>query len=66
MSLFQDHVFTKVLELVSKVGDLEDYPPVFQGDNAGPHIDATYHNFVKYYWKKNDGVGRPRRQLCCT
>ena len=51
MSLFRDHVFPKVLELVIKGSDFEDYLPVFQGDNASPHIDATYHNFVKDYCK---------------
>jgi hypothetical protein len=36
LSLFRDHVFPKVLELVKNGGEFEGYFPVFQGDNAGP------------------------------
>jgi hypothetical protein len=47
--LFRDRVFPKVLELVSNGGQCNGYFPVFQGDNAGPHIDGTYHDFVNDY-----------------
>jgi hypothetical protein len=60
MSLFRDHVFPKVLDLVSKGGEFEDYLPVFQGDNAGPHIDATYHNFVKEHCEKTGWRWEPQ------
>jgi hypothetical protein len=42
LSLFCDHVFPKVLELVSNGGEFDGYLP-------GPHIDATYHDFVNDY-----------------
>jgi hypothetical protein len=60
MSLFRDHVFPKVLELVSAGGEFEGYLPVFQGDNAGPHIDATYHNFVQDYCESNKWRWEPQ------
>jgi hypothetical protein len=57
-SLFRDHVFPKVLELVSKGDDFEDYLPVFQGDNAGPHIDVTYHTSLStIFVNRKAGVG---------
>ena len=52
MSLFRDHIFPKALDLASKGSDFKDYIPVFQGDNAGPHIDATYHNFFRDYCRE--------------
>jgi len=45
-SLFEDQMFPKVAELVGSGGEFEGYLPVFQGDNAGPHIDSTFHNYV--------------------
>jgi hypothetical protein len=41
LSLFRDHIFPKVLDSVSEGGEFEGYLPVFQGDNTGPHIDAS-------------------------
>ena len=49
VSLFRDHIFPKVLDSVSEGGEFEGYLPVFQGDSAGPHIDASYHNSVTEY-----------------
>jgi hypothetical protein len=49
LSVFRDHIFPKVLDSVSEGGEFEGYLPVLQGDNAGPDIDASYHNFVTEY-----------------
>jgi hypothetical protein len=48
-TLFQNHIFPKVLDLVSEGGEFEGYLPVFQGDNAGAHIDASNHNYFAEY-----------------
>lgn len=47
--LFENHVFPKVLELVKPGGKYEGYTPIFQGDSAGPHVEAAYMQFVKGY-----------------
>ena len=47
LALFRDQVFPKIDELVRPGGAYEGYLPVFQGDNAGPHVDGTFHTFVK-------------------
>jgi hypothetical protein len=45
--LFQECIFTMVTGLVGPGGEYEGYIPIFQGDNAGPHKDAMYKNFVE-------------------
>ena len=47
LALFRDHIFPKVARIVGPGGEYEGHMPVFQGDNAGPHIDTTFENFVK-------------------
>lgn len=49
MALFRDHVFPEIAALVAPGGAYEGYLPVIQGDNAGPHTDATYIGFVTNY-----------------
>jgi hypothetical protein len=47
LALFRDQIFPKIVQLVGPSGTYECYLPVFQGDNAGPHINATFHTFVR-------------------
>jgi hypothetical protein len=49
LALFRDQIFPKIEMLVGDGGEYEGYLPVFQGDNAGPHTDATFHTFVKAF-----------------
>jgi hypothetical protein len=46
---FCEYVFPKVNELVGPGGKYEDYVPIFQGDNAGPHQEDRYLKFVTDY-----------------
>ena len=41
--------FKALKDLVKPGGRYDGYTVVIQGDNAGPHNDATYLNFVKQY-----------------
>ena len=50
---FELNVFPAVKELVKVGGEYEGYQPVFQGDNAGPHINQSYDQFVRDYCKAN-------------
>lgn len=47
MALFRDQIFPKIATLVGPGGEYAGYLPLIQGDNAGPHTDATFTNFVK-------------------
>ena len=49
LPIFLNIIFPRVQELVGPGGKYEGYTPVFQGDNAGPHQDATYVNAVTSY-----------------
>ena len=45
--LFEEHIFPQIAVLVAPGGYPEGFLPIFQGDNAGPHICAIFHNYVK-------------------
>jgi hypothetical protein len=50
--------------LVGLGGVYEAYQPVFQGDNAGPHVDGAFHAFVKDFceskgWKWEPQAAQP-------
>jgi hypothetical protein len=47
MGLFKGTIFPMVSKLVGPGGRYEGYIPVFQGDNAGPHQDATFKRCVE-------------------
>ena len=47
--MFTDHIFPKIEQLVGPGGKYEGYTPIIQGDNAGPHQDATFLNLVKQH-----------------
>ena len=50
LALFCDQVFPKINKLVGPGGAYHEcYFPVFQGYNAGPHIEGTFHTFVKEF-----------------
>jgi hypothetical protein len=58
LDLFMGHLFPGVEELVGTGGEFEGYVPVFQGDNAGPHLDNKFVVGVKefcdqkgWYWE---------------
>ena len=57
-TLFEDEIFPKIHDLLK--GEYEDYIPVIQGDNAGPHIDAEYINYVKSYCEDNGWLWAPQ------
>jgi hypothetical protein len=48
-NLFEQYVFPTVAELVGEGAAYEGYTPVFQGDNAGPHEETKYLEFVRGY-----------------
>jgi hypothetical protein len=45
--LFEETVFPAVEEIIGAGGKYEGYLPVFQGDNAGPHVDSGFDSYVK-------------------
>ena len=45
--LFKKHILPKIAVLVAPGGYFEGYLPIFQGENAGPHICAIFHNYLK-------------------
>ena len=47
--LLEDHMFPKIAKLVGPNGEYEGYMPVIQGDNAGPHKDQEYMEYVQQY-----------------
>ena len=53
MALSRDFIFPKILALIAVGGLYEGYLPVIQGDNAGPHTDATFMNYVMKYCEDN-------------
>lgn len=59
-TLFRDHIFPKVMEMVGPGGKYEGYLPIFQGDNAGPHIDKDYLNYVKDFCAKKGWHWEPQ------
>ena len=60
LSVFRDHIFPKIEKLVGPGGQYEGYLPVFQGDNAGPHCDARYIEFVTDYCNNNNMKWEPQ------
>ena len=52
LSYFHKLVFEAVKDLVKVGGTFEEYLPVFQGNNAGPHQDAKYKKGVEEYCER--------------
>ena len=57
---FETTVFPSIQELVKEGGPFEGYRPVFQGDNAGPHQDKEYSNFVVNHCKEKGWAWEPQ------
>ena len=49
LACFLETIFPKISQLVDIGGPYEGYSVVIQGDNAGPHQDATFKNTVTNY-----------------
>mmetsp|Transcript_26045 Transcript_26045/g.26462 ORF Transcript_26045/g.26462 Transcript_26045/m.26462 type:complete len:396 (-) Transcript_26045:7-1194(-) len=60
LSVFRDHIFPKVETLVGPGGQYKGYLPVIQGDNAGPHCNARYMQFVTDYCNNNNMKWEPQ------
>mmetsp|Transcript_10823 Transcript_10823/g.17324 ORF Transcript_10823/g.17324 Transcript_10823/m.17324 type:complete len:262 (-) Transcript_10823:61-846(-) len=45
-TLFHDVIFPRISTLVGPDGDFNGYLPVIQGDNAGPHTDREFQEYV--------------------
>ncbi|KAG7339193.1 hypothetical protein IV203_020156 [Nitzschia inconspicua] len=57
-ALFQEPMFPLVESLLKE--NYKGFVPVIQGDNAGPHIDEEYINYVKGYCEKKGWVWAPQ------
>ena len=58
LNLFEHHIFPRIETLVGPGCKYEGYKVVIQGDNAGPHNEAAYINYVTshcnlkgYHWE---------------
>ena len=60
LSLFEETVFPRIKQLVGPGGDYEGYLPVIQGDNAGPHQDATFFRRMTAYCDREEWLWRPQ------
>jgi hypothetical protein len=49
--LFENKVFPDIEALVGPGGKFEGYTPIIQGDNAGPHAEAAFVEYVEGYCK---------------
>jgi hypothetical protein len=47
--MFEFYVFPELLQFVGPGGEYEGYTVIIQGDNAGPHGESAYINFVTEY-----------------
>ena len=48
-ALFENKIFPDVEALVGPGGKFEGYVPIFQGDNAGPHAETEFVEYVEGY-----------------
>ena len=60
LSLFRDHIFPKIKDLVGPGGKYEGYLPIIQGNNAGPHCDAAFIHFIIDYCNNNNMKWEPQ------
>ena len=49
LNYFRDNIFEAIKDLVKVGGKYEGYTTIIQGDNAGPHNDATFMKYVNDY-----------------
>lgn len=60
LALYRDHVFPEIARLTGPGGRYEGYLPVFQGDNAGPHIDAAFLAYVENFCREKGWRWEPQ------
>ena len=58
--VFEKCVFPKLEKLVGPGGRFEGHRVVIQGDNAGPHQDATSFNFVNDFCREKGWLWQPQ------
>jgi hypothetical protein len=65
LDLFRDIISPEIHRLVRPGGKYEGYIPLMQGDNDGPHEEATYDGLLVTARSKG-GTGSHRRRRCPT
>ena len=60
LALFHDHIFPKMQLLVGPGGRYKGYLHVYQGNNAGPHCNAAYINYVTIFCNNNNMIWEPQ------
>ena len=58
--VFEKCVFPKLEKLVAPGGQFEGHRVVIQGDNAGPHQDSTFFNYVNNYCTQKGWLWHPQ------
>ena len=58
--LFETTIFPDVEKLVGPGGKYEGYKVIFQGDNAGPHKEQAYFDFVTSYCREKGWYWKPQ------
>ena len=58
--LFETTIFPDVEKLVGPGGKYEGYKVIFQGDNAGPHREQAYFDFVTSYCREKGWYWKPQ------
>jgi hypothetical protein len=59
-ALYQGQVFPKIEQLVGPGSAYKGYLPILQGDNAGPHMDKTFHSSVKEFCESKTWKWEPQ------
>ena len=59
-ALFENKIFPDVEALVGPGGQFEGHIPIFQGDNAGPHADAGFVEYVEGYCRSRGWHWEPQ------
>jgi hypothetical protein len=60
LSYFKHGVFPEIEKLTKPGGRFFGYTPVIQGDNAGPHTDAKFINYVKSHCQGKGWLWEPQ------
>ena len=60
LEYFKHGVFPEIERLTKPGGKFSGYTPVIQGDNAGPHTDAKFGNFVRNHCKDKGWLWEPQ------
>ena len=60
IEFFRHSLFPAIESLIGPEGNFHGYTPVIQGDNAGPHIDATLSKFVRDFCTSKGWLWEPQ------